>query len=36
MAGARQEALVSGFETQIGYHLPDDYRRFLLAGPLRR
>jgi hypothetical protein len=36
MAGARQEALVSGFETQIGCRLPDDYRRFLLAGPLRR
>ena len=36
MAGGRQEVLVSGFEARIGCRLPEDYRRFLLAGPLRR
>jgi hypothetical protein len=36
MAGERQEALVCEFEARISCRLPDDYRRFLLAGPLRR
>jgi hypothetical protein len=36
MTGGRQEVLVCELEARIGCRLPDDYRRFLLAGPLPR
>ena len=32
MAKGQRETLITAFEEQIGRPLPDDYRRFLLAG----
>ncbi len=34
MSDSTREPLVADFERQLGCRLPEDYRRFLLAGPV--